>query len=159
MRPTKRNVTLPVRLIALLLVGAACALVPTSASAATVKERVRALNPPGLYPSSMPSAYSGVPARFQARGGPHYWVTWNRGVGQGYINLQRDPRSAYAQTVRDARSSTATRIGNRSVRKVCGHVCGYIWRTSSFTYGVYGIDYRRSDAGLAQLRAVVRALR
>lgn len=151
----------------------ACGAYPAGAVADS-DEEVRAqiidlqIDPPMLYPTALPTRLSGTDATLDLDSGVS--VYWDRGAAEngyrvGGMGLARRDRSALARDLRQSRRRgyrpRRTRIEDRRVWRICGHVCGYAWVENRRTYSLYGIYYIGDEDGQTldrDMRYVVRHL-
>lgn len=151
------------------MVVGACPPAASAVTPATAEEELVAadLSPVPLFPPQLPARLRDANTSLKIRG-QRFTVTWDRGDGSrglpiGYVQFSRGPANALEANKRLARSRgfkpRTTRIDDRKVVFLCGHICGYSWRAQGFTYSVFGIYFQRPGAERPDQRAVIKALR
>lgn len=152
-------------LAALTVTLLATSLAPT----ADVEAELRALqlDPPMLFPTALPARLRDADAELSTDSG--VVVSWDRGEAGGNrvgeMTLSRGSRSQLAQDLRTSRSRgyrpRRTKLGSRTVWRLCGHVCGYEWSEQGRTYGVFGQYYVGDEDGQTvarDARALIKRL-
>jgi len=129
--------------------------------------RQTARNPayaPVLFPTQTPARISSVQPTFTAERGGSWSLVWQL-ADRSYLEVDRGPASDYRRILRQARHQSVVaprklRVGERTVTRVCGHVCGLMWRQEGSTLSLWGAYYKAGEKALeADMRAIIPRLR
>jgi len=149
---------------------AACAAAPVAHGAAQQPPdnmRQTARNPayaPVLFPTQTPARISSVKPTFMAKRGGSWSLLWQL-ADRSYLEVDRGPPGEYRRILRQARRQSVVaprklKVGERTVTRVCGHVCGLMWRQEGSTLSLWGAYYSAGEKALeADMRAIIPRLR